>query len=302
MRLSSLVPTISSNLVAALETRGIRTEADLLYKASAFEIYKLLPAKTVTLQELIDCIEIVAGVSAASGFSGTQLYHAEEATRSKDADFRSGHVDLDSFLKGLNGQVIEISGDRSSGKSTLALNLVLRSIAFSDTSAVWIDTTGEFSAVKASTILAQAKIPDSVLERIQVSFAFDIGMAQEVLQELYQLNDLSLRFIVLDCITLLLGPLLSSVSAHGHAIMTEFMQQLRTFSLNSGVTIMVINNTASKGPGTSERKPALGPSFVSMTDTTLWLQVHQDSDQGAFLHSIQVLKSCSKVGSSPPAG
>ena len=117
MRLSSLVPTISSNLVAALETRGIRTEADLLYKASAFEIYKLLPAETVTLQELIDCIEIVAEVSAASGFSGTQLYRAEEATRSKDVDFRSGHVDLDSFLKGLNGQVIEISGDRSSGKS-----------------------------------------------------------------------------------------------------------------------------------------------------------------------------------------
>lgn len=42
---------------------------------------------------------------------------------------------------------------------TLALNFVLHSIGSSlDTSAVWIDTTGEFSPTRAAKVLAHAKV------------------------------------------------------------------------------------------------------------------------------------------------
>lgn len=34
----------------------------------------------------------------------------------------------------------------------------------------------------------------------------------------------------------------------------------------------VVNNTARQGPETTERKPALGPSFGLLTDSTLWLE------------------------------
>ena len=58
----------------------------------------------------------------------------------------------------------------------------------------------------------------------------------------------------------------------------------------------MINNTASKGQESSERKPALGPSFALMTDTTLWLQRNQNTeDDDSTVHSISVLRSRSIV-------
>ncbi|KAF8905060.1 P-loop containing nucleoside triphosphate hydrolase protein [Gymnopilus junonius] len=298
MRLSSLVPTIPANLVASLEANGIRTDVDLLYAAPAFEIYKRLPAKTVTLQELLEYISIVASLSAAPGISGFELYQLDQVKKPEDDVLRSGNTDLDVFVHGLNGRVIEISGDRGSGKSTLALSFTLHSIGSSShTSAVWIDTTGEFSPGGAAAILAHAKIAETALERIQVSFAFDIETAQMVIEDLIHRDDPNLRFVVVDCITPLLGPLLSAVSAYGHAVMTEFMQQLQSFSRNSGATVLVVNNTAAKGPDTLDRKPALGPSFVLMTDTTLWLQVHQGKDkdpEDSGFFSISTIKSHTK--------
>ena len=96
--------------------------------------------------------------------------------------------------------------------------------------------------------------------------------------------------------------------------MTDFMRQLQTFSQEFGVSVIVsfmkleqytglthhgikvINNTASKGQESSERKPALGPSFALMTDTTLWLQRNQNTaDDDSTVHSISVLRSRSIV-------
>ena len=60
--------------------------------------------------------------------------------------------------------------------------------------------------------------------------------------------------------------------------------------------IKVVNNTASKGPESSERKPALGPSFALMTDTTLWLERNQHTeDDDSTVHSISILRSRSIV-------
>jgi len=96
--------------------------------------------------------------------------------------------------------------------------------------------------------------------------------------------------------------------------MTDFMRQLHTFSQEFGVSVIVslmklgqgteltyhgiqvINNTASKGQESPERKPALGPSFALMTDTTLWLQRNHDTeDDDSTVHSISVLRSRSIV-------
>ncbi|KDR78987.1 hypothetical protein GALMADRAFT_244701 [Galerina marginata CBS 339.88] len=297
MRLSSLVPSIPANLVAALEASGIRTEGDLLFSASTFDIYRRLPANIVTLQELIDYTAAVAELCSAPGLSGRELYRLEELALTKKFEFLSGNEELDTFLLGLGGKrVIEISGDKGSGKSVLALNLLLHCLRSSpDNTSLWIDTTGDFSSERVMRILGCKQISETVLERMQVSLAFDIETAQALIEDLNQRNDIQLRLIVIDSVTPLLGPLLSAISAQGHAVMTDFMQQLQSFSQRSGATVIVINNTASKGPDTQERKPALGPSFALMTDTTLWLQADQNTiHDGSVLHSIQILKSRSK--------
>jgi len=294
MRLSNLVPSLPAPLVASLEANGIRTEVDLLFSASTFDIFRRLPAGTVTLQELINYTSVAAELCAAPGVSAYEVFSQEEAARSNEVELQSGNSELDALLQGLGGRkVIELSGDKGSGKSVLALNLLLHHLkSCSGSNAIWIDTTGEFSPERTSDILDTKQIPTSVLQRFQVSLAFDIGAVQTLLEDLHQLNDPHLRFLVLDCITPLLGPLLSAVSAQGHAIMTDFMRQLQTFAQNLGATVIVINNTASTGIGSSDRKPALGPSFILMTDTTLWLQRNQNvEDDDSLVHSISVLKS-----------
>lgn len=52
-------------------------------------------------------------------------------------------------------------------------------------------------------------------------------------------GDLKLGCIVIDTITTLLGPLLSAVSAQGHAMMIGFMRQLRLFSQSHSCSVLV---------------------------------------------------------------
>ncbi|KAF8150690.1 P-loop containing nucleoside triphosphate hydrolase protein [Crassisporium funariophilum] len=288
MRLSNLVSTVPAQLVACLDAIGIRTEMDLLFSASPFEIFRQLPAGTISLQELEEYIDSVAKLCAAPGLSGYDLL-LEELAGVQKFELISGNEELDHFLSGLGGgRVIEISGDYGTGKSTLALNLVLRNLAsHPENTALWIDTTGDFPIENATKLSDSLVNSSSTLERLQISLSFDVSMAQEVIGHLIQNTNPRLRLLVIDSVTPILGPLLSAVSTQGHAIMTDFMRQLQSISQNSGVTVIVINNTARTGLQNSERKPALGRFFALMTDTTLWLT----KDVASRAHSISILKS-----------
>ena len=118
MRLSNLVPPLPISLVASLEAIGIRTEVDLLFSAPTFDIFRRLPAGTVTLQELIDYTSLAAELCAAPGVSAYEVFMKEEAASATDIELRSGNFELDALLQGLGRRkVIEVSGDRCSGKS-----------------------------------------------------------------------------------------------------------------------------------------------------------------------------------------
>lgn len=141
-----------------------------------------------------------------------------------------------------------------------------------------------------------------------------------------------LSCIVVDSITPLIGPLLSPVSAQGHAIMTDFMYQLRTLARNNSMAVFVgglfmsssclielfrlyikvINNTTFCKPNnpnsafeSTVRKPSLGPSFPFMTDATLWLSKYEhhiegggnDDDSGYTAHIAEVFRSKNTVSS-----
>ncbi|KAF9565352.1 P-loop containing nucleoside triphosphate hydrolase protein [Agrocybe pediades] len=300
MRLSNLVPAIPANIVASLDAIGVRTEIDLLFSGSTFEIYNRLPANTLTLRELTEYTALAAELCAAPGTTAQEALRLEKEALTGDDELRSGLEELDELLRGLgSGKVIEISGDKGSGKTTLALNIILHHLASQPTpgTAVWVDTTGDFSSEKALNILACRQLDENILERVQVVLAFDIDFAQALLEDLSSRHDRGLRFLVIDTITPLLGPLFSAVSAQGHAIMTDFMRQLQAFARKLGVTVFVINNTSGHGLEDNKRKPALGPSFVLLTDTSLWLQAILDTSaetDDPILHSLQIVKSRSK--------
>ncbi|KAF9472126.1 hypothetical protein BDN70DRAFT_938412 [Pholiota conissans] len=318
MRLSNLEPSIPATVLACLEAQGIQTDYDLLFSATTLDIFKSLPPGTATLEELTDYTALAAEKGAALGVSAYDLL-LEEQARKKDFELHTGCTELDSILQDLDGRwLIELSGDKGSGKSvryfrywnqvmlyddlnfmqTVALNLLLNHLTLNpDSQALWVDTTGNFSPDRAVQIVQAKQLSTSIIERLQVTLAFDTDTVQELIEDFSQRDDAHLEFVVIDAITPLLGPLLSAASAQGHAIMIDFMRQLQAFAQAPGTNVIVINNTASKGLNTLERKPALGPSFALLTDTTLWLQAEPDADnsEDTSLHSMRILSSRSST-------
>jgi RAD51-like protein 3 len=96
----------------------IRTDTGLLFATPTLDIFKRLPRGTISLQELIDYKDIVAELCAAPAISGYDLLSLENESQRNAIELTSGNQQLDDFLVGLSGgRVIEISGDRGSGKS-----------------------------------------------------------------------------------------------------------------------------------------------------------------------------------------
>lgn len=119
MRLQSLIPTIPSDLVAALEGCGIRTDADLLFSGTPIDILQRLPPRVVGLADLKTYIALVAESASARGIRGDEL-HTEQLQRRHvyDTDMTCGVDELDALVNGFGGgRVFEISGDRGSGKT-----------------------------------------------------------------------------------------------------------------------------------------------------------------------------------------
>ena len=122
MRLAAFVPSIPANLVASLEQCGIRTDTDLLFSAPVFDIFRSLPAGTVTLRDLAKYVDAVAEKVSAPGISAAKLLDLEIQAQKNVSSLQSGVPELDELLGGFGGRrVIEISGDKQSGKSVSSL-------------------------------------------------------------------------------------------------------------------------------------------------------------------------------------
>ncbi|KAG7450952.1 P-loop containing nucleoside triphosphate hydrolase protein [Guyanagaster necrorhizus] len=293
MRLSTLVPSISQEIVTLFENNGIVTDRDLLFNESALDIYQKLPREVLTLSQLRAFIARVTELLSASGSCSADL---PDIPRLK---LLTGVANLDALTDGFaSSQIVEISGDSASGKTTFALNLAVRYLQVQrDSIALWIDTRGEFSPERAYRTQASMDHEASdVLDRLQVSEAFEIEAVYEVLWAL-PMSQQRFGCIFIDSITPLLGSNLSAVSSQGHAIMSGFMQQLRALAQSLSLTVFVINNaTALRGDDSlsafewTAKKPALGPSFSFMSDSTLWLSKCHDRDDAA-MYTAEMLRS-----------
>ncbi|KAI0635525.1 P-loop containing nucleoside triphosphate hydrolase protein [Trametes polyzona] len=300
MRLQHFSPPVKPELVDALQSIGIRTDTDLLLGDNPTDIFKRLPPELgLSLLDFRRAVSKIAELASATSVYGDALLE-QETKRQEDIfkeDMLVGVPELDSLLGGFSPpKVIELSGDRGSGKTALALRVVLRHLSqIGDSSALWIDSSGEFSPERVSRMLEKIEGPcvASVLERLQVSLVFDIEAVHDLLESIRQTlssrGDYSelptTRCIVIDAITPLLGPMLSATSSQGHAIMTTFMRQLRAFADTFSLTVIVINSSTKILPRNPEtvfetaRKPALGPSFTFMADATLWLSCRDEELQ-----------------------
>ncbi|EIN09827.1 P-loop containing nucleoside triphosphate hydrolase protein [Punctularia strigosozonata HHB-11173 SS5] len=310
MRLQALQPPIPSELVDALDACEIRTDHDLLFGASTADIIRRSPPGTISYQALQALRASIQKSASAAGARGSDLLIADQARRATCTfPFTFGVEVLDELLRSLETAcVVELSGDKGTGKSLVALHLILQLLCRNpQASALWVDTTGDFAAEEVSDIIAgfDSEAKATAAQRLQVTLAFDVEAAHDVLDTLQQLISSErmpgehIRIVVIDSITPLLGPGLSAVSSQGHAVMITFMRQLRSLARSLSASILIVNSASSARANyvipasiPNNKKPALGPSFTFTTDTSVWLTKRDGADgQDAGLFTIEILRS-----------
>ncbi|KAF8659060.1 hypothetical protein AX16_001932 [Volvariella volvacea WC 439] len=327
MRLATLVPDISQELVEALGGCGIHTDIELVFSPPV-EILKRLPDGAATLQQIIDTIDTIRRLNSAPGKSALDLLEEEKRRKQTDPVILTGLEELDRLVDDRSGvdedetsvqvgfgggRVIQLAGDHRVGKTAFTQYLIIRYLITSHyDGALWIDTTGDFSPEIIAHLLRSPNLAfngsiEAVLERLQVCFAFDVGTVFDVLEELSSNFDLAMvqtRCIVIDSIAPLLGPSLSAESSQGHAQMINLMRHLRSISRTHGIAVFVVNSATLVRPGdvappavvATNKKPSLGPSFAYLVDATLWMgrgnpQADIMEDDETTVHTIEVLTS-----------
>lgn len=116
MLLKALPPNIlPDGLAAQLASLGISTSTDLIFSStSLLEIYMRLPSKSISFTDFEACIDSISEKLAAPGLEAAKLDHETRL------DFKMETLSsLDNYLGGglPCKRIIEISGDKGSGKS-----------------------------------------------------------------------------------------------------------------------------------------------------------------------------------------
>ncbi|KAI0303640.1 P-loop containing nucleoside triphosphate hydrolase protein [Multifurca ochricompacta] len=292
--LSDFTPPLPETLVANLAALNIRTAPDLIFTPPA-EVARTLPAGSITFLELTRYIAHVTRVFAGPAVTGDEVIKGLEESALLES-VRSGLPALDelvanSFGGASGGRVVEISGASATGKTTLALHIILHHLdSCSTDAALWLDSTGDFSPTRLTTPRNEPAAHLELLTRLNIASAFDTAAAVRAIEALDKENSTNnaprrrqFRIVVLDTLTVFLGPLLSGLSSQGHAEMTMFMRLLRATAQKHGLCILVLNDATAAG------HPALGAPFTFMTDVTLWLARAQGDDRE--LRTVEVLRS-----------
>ncbi|KAG8906796.1 hypothetical protein FRB99_006063 [Tulasnella sp. 403] len=315
MRLRALAPSClelfpnAVDIVKAIESTGVKTVDDLLAVYDTPEsIYDgLPPAIRISLPDFRAFCEQLVFAAAAPGQSGLEAFKQEELQESGRFGGETGVEQLDALMGGSFGSytVTEFSGV---AMTQLVLWIVLRHLAlYGESSALWLDTTGEFPAEQASSAIHYIVEKDSetALGRLQVSHAFNLTAAHNALDALRTTLDAltyeehepcPIRFLVVAPVNPLFSFNLSGTSSQGHAMLTTFTRQLSSLARAYRMSVFVINNPVSCQPhnplsafSATITKPGLGPTFTYLCDHTVWIGNAEDlfGDQDETLMELQ---------------
>lgn len=207
MRLRSLIkeaenPTQCSRIVQALDQIGIRTDADFLFGWPATELFDKLqnslvtqPSEShVTYEEFYDFRDRLLKKLAVPASTGDVELEREMNRLATVPGASSGVEEIDSMTGGFGRcEVMEVAGATGSGKTVrrrfflpcvwltlinptsqlLLFQVVLRYLSnHNEASALWLDTTGEFSAERAREMMEFIQGPVSLPILSSTRFGF----------------------------------------------------------------------------------------------------------------------------------
>ncbi|KAH0457862.1 hypothetical protein IEQ34_013177 [Dendrobium chrysotoxum] len=226
-----------------------------------------------------------------------------------------GYVELESFTEywalidtllggGLReGQLTEIVGPSSSGKTQFCLYVASNVAVKLCGSIVFLDTSNSFSPTRIASIVNQICGPadkegqerriKNIMSSIHCQSIFDIFSLQDALHELDNtLNMQTIRkgakicMLVVDSISSLITPILGSKSAQGRSLMVSVGYLMKQLADEWNLSVLVTNHMVGGG-GTS--KPALGESWKCIPHVRLQLS----RCPGSSICNVSVLKHTS---------
>ncbi|EIW72631.1 hypothetical protein TREMEDRAFT_70770 [Tremella mesenterica DSM 1558] len=257
-RIINSLPSDLINLLPVLDQAGIKTTENLLFTPHQILLSSI---PSIRKDDLDALIAFALRRTALISVTADTLLPKEEITWTG-----FGVYNLDQLLDAWDGVgILEIAGPKKVGKSLLALHAVLRTLKDGG-KAVWIDTDGSFSPIRAKIILESWDVDTTeVLNRLEIRPCFKVE------PDLYDIiSSLQIELMVNT---------LMSTTAQGHAEMIAVMEQLAEMTQTYGLTSIVINTTVSSSPinplsnfSPTTIKPALGIAFGYCADVTLLIQ------------------------------
>ncbi|KAL6596953.1 hypothetical protein ACP70R_047087 [Stipagrostis hirtigluma subsp. patula] len=198
----------------------------------------------------------------------------------------TGLEGIDMLLGGglRQGQLTEITGPSSSGKTQVCLHSASHVAAMNMGSVMYLDTSNSFSPSRIAGIIdvlptSLVKEPKNLrLKRVMSSIicetVFDIFSLFEVLHQLeISLKDkvnkggIKICLLIIDSISSLLAPIIGGKYPQGRSMMISVAMTLKKLAAEHNLSVLVTNHMVSAGNGA--HKPALGESWKAVPHVRL---------------------------------
>ncbi|KAG5124232.1 hypothetical protein AAZX31_11G140000 [Glycine max] len=299
-------PLIDSNFQSFCASHGIFSVEDfLLHDLDALLSFTDNHSTSQTLKQGIDQLISIIDALHPPLLNGLQLL--EDAQRNKHV-LSTGCEGIDALLRGglREGQLTELVGSSSSGKTQACLLSASTVVAKHKSSVIYLDTGNSFSPQRIAHFVGQSSghifgnqadhMLKKVLDRIICYSVFDVYQMFDVLHQL-KINLRSeivksnqhVRLLIVDSISSLITPILGGSGPQGHALMISAGFLLKKLAHEHNIAVLVTNHVVGGDDGIS--KPAMGESWKSVPHVRILLS----RDCGSNVCNISILKHPSMV-------
>ncbi|CAI8042955.1 DNA repair protein RAD51 homolog 4 [Geodia barretti] len=191
---------------------------------------------------------------------------------------------LDTLLGGgvMTGELTELTGVPASGKTQLCHSLAVAGVLHSNSTVLWVDSTGGFSATRLHSVLTNTppsgQASERMLERIKVHRLFNLfdlmNLLEATSKQVSNQTDwfhANLHLVLIDSVTPLLSPLLGGHGGQGHALLSCLAALLRSIAHEHSIAVVYTNNTVSDMTKSEGVKPSLGQTWACVPHTRVSL-------------------------------
>ncbi|XP_062081909.1 DNA repair protein RAD51 homolog 4 isoform X2 [Humulus lupulus] len=192
------------------------------------------------------------------------------------------------------GQLTELVGPSSSGKTQVCLQAASNVAKKHMGSVLYLDTSNSFSPQRIACFLdlAKGRFLQNVMNSILCQSVYDIFTMFGVLHQLEssmrsQRGPQMVRLIIIDSISSLITPILGGSGSHviaGHALMVSAGYLLKKLAYEYNLAVLVTNHTVGGEGGVP--KPALGETWKSISHVRLLLSHDRENNTS----SVSIIK------------